>query len=336
METLRRLASLPPEKFRPTPPGNQSLRYIRAKVYTNQGPSFVAQQDGQASLLGKVRLPEEVNLQASLTLVCIPRDDMEYIKIDYQTFMDFFHVFRIDPRFLHLILTNRYGFHHERYKDRLSFYIGTVQYTLLWSFDPQTRKTCAILLLRDSNGYSRASKAYSELKKIIELEAAMLHTPFLLAWAVLAHLSNWIDAVTYTELTSIRQLEDTTGHGPYGLSKMTGEVKVEDLKRASENVGSMLANLSNQSRHVAIGTSIAAHLLAANNQSSYPINFATEPFHKIYRDELSRLSESVPTLQRSLTDSKAYVAYLQERARTQSSVVSFIDSVLSVIMWSEF
>jgi Mg2+ and Co2+ transporter CorA len=322
METLRKLAELPAWKFKPTPLESPYFKNIRAKTYTNKSPSYVSGHDSQVSLLEREKQAYRSNLTANLTLICIPRDDMEYIRMDHDGFMELFNAFGIDPRFLHLIKNNRYGFHHEKFAERLSYYIGTVQYTLLWSFHPETRRTRALLLIRDSDGYSHGAKAFEDFAKILEMESRSLHTPFLLAWVVLVHLSNWIDVITYAELSNIRRLEDTTGHGPYGTSKSAGEIAMGDLTRASEKVGSMLANLANQSRHIAIGNSLASYLISVNHQSSYPLGFAVESFHKVYREEIGNLADAIPSLQRSLDDSKAYVQYLQERARTQASVVN--------------
>ncbi|KAI0470122.1 hypothetical protein F4859DRAFT_119786 [Xylaria cf. heliscus] len=324
METLRKLADIPDERFKPrldyAGPGTSLITYVHARAFTSARPSdFKQLASSEAELLGKLggledRLSSNKDAVASLTLVSMGRDRDENILITKETFTRVFRRFGIDSRFLQLVKTNRYGLHYDWEGIRCSYYIGTALYILMWSFDRTTRKTRAILLSRDFI----STEELGSLRRLIQLEVNRLHSPFLLAWVSLVHLSNWMDASTYYLLTSIRQLEELTGYGPYGRKKSSNEVPIDRLTQASKNIGYVQVNLANQLRHVTIGTAISSHIAA---RAAKLADYAVEPYAQKCQEEFDEFNSTIPSLQRSLNDSSAYVYYLQERVRSQNTVV---------------
>lgn len=322
MDTLRNLADIPDERFIPYPQqGTGWVTYVHTRnFYSDRIPDFSERSFEESEMTGELaRLEGEIlsdhDVRSSLTLVSVGRDRDERILVLKDSFMEVFHRFSIDKRFLQLVNTNRYGLHYDWEGPRVSYYIGTALYTLMWSFDKWTCKTRAILLSRDIMG----TEELSSLRRLIRAEKQRLYSPFLLAWASLVHLSNWMDSSTYYLLTTMRQLEELTGYGPYGGKKPgTHEIPIEKLTQASKDIGSVQVNLANQIRHVAIGTAISTHLATRTDElASYSVQKNAWPC----QGDVEAFSATVASLQRSLDDSAAYANYLQERARSQNTVV---------------
>ncbi|KAJ3578299.1 hypothetical protein NPX13_g2267 [Xylaria arbuscula] len=323
MQTLRRLAEIPDDRFLVPRYGSDYVTYVHARSFgSRRVPEF--QQLGSSSMDLLEKLAEldetaselsEKDITGTLTLVSLTRDRGENILIPKATFMMLFERFGIDQRFLQHIRTNRYGLHYDWDGQRVSYYVGTALYILMWSFDRQTRATRAILLSRDFI----STEELGSLRRLLQLEVHRLHSPFLLAWVSLVHLSNWMDSSTYYLLTTIRQLEELTGYGPYGMgTNNKSEVPIEQLTQASKNVGYVQVNLANQLRHVTIGQAIASHI---SSRQAKLADYAVEPFVAECGKEIEAFNATIATLKRSLNDSSAYVYYLQERVRSQNTVV---------------
>ncbi len=273
----------------------------------------------EVELVGKLvgleeRASSNRDVTASLTLVSLGHDRDENILISKTVFMSVFQRFGIDPRFLQLVKTNRYGLHYDWDGQRVSYYIGTAMYILMWSFDRETRTTRAILLSRDFIN----TEELGSLRRLLQLEVDRLHSPFLLAWVSLAQLSNWMDSSTYYLLTRIRQLEELTGYGPYGRKTASSEIPIDRLTQTSKDIGYVQVNLANQLRHVTIGLAIASHIAT---RAAKLTDYATESYILWCQQELQGFNSTIPSLQRTLNDSSAYVYYLQERVRGQNTVV---------------
>jgi hypothetical protein len=324
MQTLRQLAEIPDERFIPSPlygkQGANWMTYVHARAFASARPSDFKQLGAsEPELVDKLVTLEErassnSDVTASMILVSVARDRDENILISKDVFMSVFRWFGIDPRFLQLVKTNRYGLHYDWEGQQVSYYIGTALYILMWSFDRSTRKTRAILLSRDFI----STEELGSLRRLLQLEVKRLHSPFLLAWVSLVHLSNWMDSSTYYLLTSIRQLEELTGYGPYGGKKVNAEVPIDGLTQASKKIGYVQVNLANQLRHVTIGTAISSHIAT---RAAKLTDYAIEPYTLKCQQELEEFNSTIPSLQRSLNDSSAYVYYLQERVRSQNTVV---------------
>ncbi|KAI1640330.1 hypothetical protein F4809DRAFT_637730 [Biscogniauxia mediterranea] len=309
MDTLRQLAQIPQGRFQT---GAALKTVFSAQAFASGDHTFTAHYTGEFNSMAVFMPPPIYNMTATFTLVCIPRNRGEKLTVGHDVFMNMFKHFKIERRFLHLVKTNRYGLHYNTDGTVVSYYIGTALYTIMWSFDVSTRETKAILLSASTN-----ASALDGFYELVRLEAANIHSPFLLAWATLVHLSNWMDNSTFISLNRIRKLEKITGYGPFGAYNMYDEVAMGELTKASKTIGSIQVELANQIRHIAIGSSVASHLttIIANSDS-----YAAEAFRSRCKSELEAFSVTVPLLRQSLSDSDAYVSYLQERVKSQSSV----------------
>ncbi|KAI5923242.1 hypothetical protein F4810DRAFT_669491 [Camillea tinctor] len=311
METLRQLAEIPQDRFQSSP---DRKFVLSAQTFISGSHTFMNYYTSELRSIAVLLPPPTYNTGATFTLLSIRRNKDEKLMIDHDVFSTIFQYFKIERRFLQLVRTNRYGLHYDREGDVVSYYIGTALYTIMWSFDVSTRETCAILLSR----YKPESFELDGFQQLVKLEAAKLHSPFFLAWDVLVHLSNWLDRSTYISLIELRKLEGVTGYGFYGNVKLDVEASMEELTQASKHIGSVQVKLANQSRHIAIALSIATHLAT---QMAEVDSYATEIFRPQCCEELKAFSVTMASLQRCLNDSSAYVSYLQERVKSQSSVV---------------
>ncbi|GAP83330.1 hypothetical protein SAMD00023353_0203200 [Rosellinia necatrix] len=322
METLRKLADLPPDIFDASWSiiTKERRNYIYARSFASERPTIL--QDlaiQEAESIDKLaELDEQASsnsdVTANLILALVNRGRDDNILATRVLFMKVFKKFGIDSRFYQLIKTNRHGLHYDWDGPRVSYYVGTALYTLMWSFDKETRKTRVILISRDLHG----TNASDSLRLFLDREAHRLHSPFLLAWVSLVHITEWMDSSTYDLLTNIRRLEGLTGYGPYGGERPRTDVSIAELTDASKRIGHIQVNVANQIRHIAIGTAIPSHIASVTAEPSI---YATEPYVSKCEQELANFSSTTPSLQRSLDDSNAYAYYLRERIGSQNTVV---------------
>ncbi|KAK5630027.1 hypothetical protein RRF57_005742 [Xylaria bambusicola] len=320
---------LPNDRFKAPYHSQGRINYVHARSFgSRRAPEFQQLESTSIELLGKITElkvrpssnglsgndPQSKDTTASLMLVSMNCDRDENILMLKATFTDIYQRFGIDQRFLQHIRTNRYGLHYDWDGQVISYYVGTALYIFMWSFDRRTRATRAILLSRD---FISAGELGS-LRRLLQLEIKNMHCPFLLAWVSLVHLSNWMDSSTYYLLTTIRQLEELTGYGPYGMHTTKSEIPIEQLTQASKNVGCVQVNLANQLCHVTIGQAIASHI---SSRKQKPADYAIEPFIRDCEKEIGQFQATIDTLKRSLNDSTAYAYYLQERVKSQNTVV---------------
>jgi len=116
MQTLCQLAEIPDERF------NSSTgwaTYVHARALTStRSSSFQRLGAGETELerrLGALesQVSSNSDVAASLTLLSLARDRDEKILMTKKVFIGVFLQFGIDPRFLQLVTTNRYGLHYD-------------------------------------------------------------------------------------------------------------------------------------------------------------------------------------------------------------------------------
>jgi hypothetical protein len=263
---------------------------------------------------------------ATFQLVNVRREDTETLQCFPSTFLHIFEAFAIEPYILYMIRSNSYGFHRfpvnkpSTEDSSYSFFLGTVLYGLIWSFNPKTMATRAILMPRRFNGVKHGEDAFREFSVILQLYQNHICNPCLPAFVACIHIIQFVDEFIAVELQDIREMEYNTGHGPWSRPWVsTAGLEPTQLTNWSGEVGAWLVNLANQIRHEDIAASLLAfilehekHVWTQDIQGSYLVR----------HDASVELFISVaPMLQNQVANGKSYVNYLQERARSQSSVV---------------
>jgi hypothetical protein len=142
-----------------------------------------------------------------------------------------------------------------------------------------------------------------ELSTILRQYAGFVGDPHLLLFVTLAHLARWLDEFIYVELLTIRDTEYRSGHGPYGVEN--GRPGLGQVTALSRSIGTTLVTLANCSRHQDIARSLAEFIKRKS----------TPGFMEDFGDPLTALEQQ-------LQGGAQSVKYLQERTKSQSSVVS--------------
>ena len=88
--------------------------------------------------------------------------------------------------------------------DSSSFFLGTVLYVLIWSFNPRSLKTRAMLLTRRSSGLHNGEETFRQFRNILQSYKNYLYTPGLLAFVASAHIIQFVDEYILVELRLMR------------------------------------------------------------------------------------------------------------------------------------
>lgn len=267
----------------------------------------------------------------TLDMVVIPRGDTEGIGVSKSNFIRLYNAYNVDPYLLSYISENWYGFHQPSspYNGAYAFFVGTVLYTLVFSFNPETMKSSAILLPRASNGFGTGPRATKELIDILQQYLDQAHSPVTLLLAVRIHLEQWLDRTLYVQLNAIRAAETISGYGPYGGSPR--RVNIDSLVSMSSQVGSLQVTLANTARHQAIAASLDTYLGSCLGLTR-PTYGVTDPEH--WRKSHAGFDEVLNALQQQLAGGITTTKYLQERTQSQSDVAFALmtheDAVISI------
>jgi hypothetical protein len=134
---------------------------------------------------------------------------------------------------------------------------------------------------------------------------------------VVVHLTQWLDEFLYVQLNIIRNVELISGHGPYGSQQSCNTV--DQLTDQSKRVGRLLVNIAKCSRHQEIARSMIKFLDAGGLSGLYPQ--VPESMIPRLRQSNSELSSGLHVLKQRLDGTALSIPYMEERARSQSSVV---------------
>ncbi|WZH50255.1 uncharacterized protein QYS62_011499 [Fusarium acuminatum] len=319
LRALARTKAISHGSFQESQIGARYFSMIRVFAYPTQDPTYErgdVPEEGVSEPLGH---PQEAAQYANarLNLVIIPRDDTETIKMSRNNFLRLYDSFNIDPSTLDHICQNWYGFDFSgtMYNGACTFFIGTVLYTLAFSFNPATTETSAILLPRDSNGFSTGLEATREFETILRSYIDKLRSPTTLILVALVHLEQWLDMSIYRQLRDIRRAEHKSGYGPYGMRSK--RVEIDTLTRLSIEIGTTLVTLSNTVRHQEIAKSLVEFL----DESAKPD--AKNSFAPARIKEVCDASflPAIDHLKRQLKGGALSTKYLQERTQSQSDVI---------------
>ncbi|KAK7404061.1 hypothetical protein QQX98_010147 [Neonectria punicea] len=306
-------------RFRESQTAVRRFSVVRVFAYPGQDPKYERRTVLEEAVLQPLE-DSQGNAQhanARLDLVIIPRDDADTIKMSRNSFLRLYDSFNIDPFTLDHICQNWYGFDFSStmHDGACTFLIGTVLYTLAFSFDPTTSMTSAILLPRESNGFGTGLEATDEFMTILRKYMSKLRSPTTLILVVLIHLGQWLDRTIYKQLNDIRRAENESGYGPYGIRSR--RVEMETLTRLSTEVGTTLATLSNTARHQEIANSLVDFL-----DTSVKPDAATLPVPNQIKEMCdASFQPALDHLKRQLKGGGLSTRYLQERTQSQSDVV---------------
>jgi hypothetical protein len=281
--------------------------------------------------------------KAILTMVRFDRDLNGTLNMDSETFLDVFDDFGFHPYWLHLILHSVYG-HFSLWRENgtlYTSYFNTASSTLLWSHDLSTLSTKVVII-------PRLPPAYNDFLRSVHSHKDMIDDWRFCSLVCSIQTIHWVERSVGDHLKAVRIIESETGYGVWHTSEGAKDRKdTQLLVKISEKTGSILTELSNIARHASIARSVlndlsqprnppsSQHSIALSSAvnvptSQAPISFVnqTVAIHSAHNtnkavdlsiaDEMSSL---VAILGGQVASGELAASYLQERARTQHSVV---------------
>ena len=244
-------------------------------------------------------------------LVSIWREEDEIICLSAGNFLTIFEQLHLAPASLYLVHRNCYGLHHfETPQSGRTFFIGTIMYALIWSHGGHHSSTNALLLLRTGCGLKSGSEVLDELVSILRTYISQSHTPHYLFFVASLQISRFVDQNIQLQLRDIRTLEGRTGHGAWTTGNHRQDT-VKDFTRYSKAAGGSVVILANQVRHADIAQSLVSFVRDEYTSDSRRIRSTTS----------FNIQSELTTIERLITSQRAYIAYLQERAKVLSTVV---------------
>lgn len=262
---------------------------------------------------------------ANLLLLNIRRNKYDALTISPTCFYDIFTTFNLEPYILSLMANMCYGFHHFPPYDAVgkvkthSFHLGTILFMLVWSFDPRTLATRAILLPRRDNGLHDGDVAYAQFASLLRSCAENVVSPLFLSFVANLQIHQWLDDYVCTVLKIICDIEARTGYGGW-KSSTKHRLSIHEITEISKTIAHRLGTLANLGRHHGIATSLETYL---ENFESYPCQIEISSIvHQQQHDRVKEKYRSMlPILRRKPASIISYIQYLQERVRSQALVV---------------
>lgn len=311
--------------------GRRSLREIKKHNHfrpSRSGCSIIEtrpDQPGQPSSISRIDITES-QLRAELEgqsdqgtrrlfeLVCIWRDEDEVLHSSQGTFLLVFDYLGLSPAAMYLVSRNCYGFHVLPGLDsRRTFFVGTIMYALVWTYDVETSRTRALLLLRTGCGLTEGADILDELISILDVYKSHLRDPYYLHYIIGLQVSRFVDKSIQVELDFVRKMESSTGYGSWTSGQPSRpQPDVRKLTEWSADIGSSVVNLANQVRHADVPRSLASFIQDDLRSGQFgPRDHTVDP----------DISVLLPIMDRQAASQLSYIAYLQERAKSLSSVV---------------
>ena len=234
----------------------------------------------------------------------------------------------IDHFILDILHNKNYGFHHvpeEASTNQVhTFLITSVLYTLFWTYHAPTATTKGMLVSRSCNMVGRSTAIYAGFTALLRSYQDHIHNPSLLVFISSAHLISVIDRCLVKARDIIRLIESRSGHGGWHnqepdirstSKKVTLEANWDNTMACSKRAAECTTTLANLERQVELADGLNLFMIKDSDGCFGKDN----SWGQNIKDSL-KLATKV--LQSRVIHAKPNVSYLQERARTQSAVVS--------------
>jgi hypothetical protein len=250
------------------------------------------------------------------------------IRSHSSVFQSLWQSFRLDPYMIYMFLRNVPGFFQlpSTSPDNpvLRFYVNCQAHWLLWSYDPSTFSTKAILLSRASPG---GPSAYPHLHARLKDYAVLAGHPLYPAVATAVERISYVDVFLRQQHIRVGHAERYTGFSHFHINMPRrhvedSEAELDNLSNLSRSASSVLVGLADMVQHLQCATTVVDVMLNSN---------LVEGMHGgdwIARRE-TEIKDIAKILNPQLEQRYGYVNYIKERAQNQVSVVS-----LSKVCWN--
>jgi hypothetical protein len=231
--------------------------------------------------------------------------------------------FRLDPYMMYMFNRNLPGFFRIPSSTTgdalLNFYVNCQAYWLLWTFNPSTLSTNAIVISRNSRG-GRAT--YPHLHARLKRYSDLAGHPLFLALITALERIAYIDIFLREQHKRIGRTEEHTGFSHFHIDKPQPLVKdpseeLTQLSNLSRLASSVLVGLSDMVQHLNSSTTVVQALLSFS-----PIE------EKSGSDVMMRKEAEIKNIARvldpQLKQRFGYLGYIKERAQNQLTVVCIL------------
>ncbi|KAI8623078.1 hypothetical protein F5Y19DRAFT_468782 [Xylariaceae sp. FL1651] len=326
---MEEFAHLSREQFQ----NEQNFQYLDGKQYqtisidaTAEVTSSYRTERRQPNELANFFNPQQSNLQhgdgalASLRLVVInhPIHDgggpAAPILISKETFLQLIDLVEIDPTALWLLLNQYDGLHHLSSATTKTYYLGVSEIVLIWSFKASSLRTSAFAIPRRS----AETVQWIWFSRLLEQHQKYIHTPMLLPYVLgLSLCCAYDQQVVWRQARDLQAIEKTVGYGKDSHT-LQRRNDVTTLAVAIQNVGGILTHTANKERHFVM----IENILKAIESYVVDQNGSIIRFREKIEGSNKKLVAIFPSLRARIQSSRAYLAYLKERADRISTVVT--------------
>ncbi|KAF1828509.1 hypothetical protein BDW02DRAFT_226889 [Decorospora gaudefroyi] len=270
-------------------------------------------------LCNKINAPVENTKKEKATavmrLVKFDRDMDGKLRIDQQTFMQVFDDFGFDLYWLQLILCSTYGFFPKWSQGGALYtcYLHTVMYTALWSYDFRTTVTKVLIIPRELS--SNPERVFNGFLNTMKYQKDLVDDWRFCSFLSGVQLVRWIEGTAGENLIRIRNVEITTGHGAWRLNDSGPSPTTTTLVREAKELGFVLTALANVVRHASIARTVLNDLTSPQPPSLHQLPSQQSP------TALNNIADAIALLEDQIQSGELQAGYLQERGRTQQSVI---------------
>ena len=186
-------------------------------------------------------------------------------------------------------------------------------YMLAWTFYPKTKCTRAILISY-TPGFT-----YAGLKTELQRQKMLIGYPLFLAFVDSVRLTGLVHTHIHNAERQVFRVEDQTKHSPWTSPEIFSRPDEEDndneaLAVLTRSISSVVILLALQSRRLSIAKRLTKAILDSKPDSSYS-SYAE------HESDLISMRRATLLLDPTIETSQVYIQFLQERSKTQLTVL---------------
>ncbi|OTB10370.1 glycoside hydrolase family 31 protein [Daldinia sp. EC12] len=190
-----------------------------------------------------------------------------------------------------------------------TYYVGTSNFVLVWTFNQQTLQTHALWILRQQHSFSSSAPA-AWFVNVLRRHQEHMQSPFLLAYVTALSVCCMFDGEISYRAHMVRLTERETGYSRHS-SSIEERLGMESITVYIKDVGEVLNHIANNERHFRLIDVVLDFVL----DSALTTDAAIE------NESTRRLVAAIPLLRRRMHASQEYLKYLKERAERLSTVL---------------
>ncbi|KAI1459729.1 hypothetical protein F4805DRAFT_51584 [Annulohypoxylon moriforme] len=195
-----------------------------------------------------------------------------------------------------------------------TYYVGTSNFVLIWTFDRRRRNTHALWILRQQHGISNQSAPAAWFVNILRRHQSHIHSPSLLAYVAALSVCCTFDGEISYRAHVVRLIERQTGYSTHS-SSIEERIGMESLTVSIKEVGEVLNHIANKVRHFRLVEGILDFIV-----ENAVLEIDSEG--RVGEENSTRkLVEAIPLLRKRMHASQEYLKYLKERAERLSTVL---------------